>query len=1283
MNLAIPKNKYRHSSENYAFLRAEGLKYIEKLTSQLWTDYNIHDPGITILEALCLSITDLAYRTSFDIRDILAKADTDYTTSQPPIFTARDILTTVPWTLTDWRKLLVDIEGVQNAWLFVSPDQEVDFYANCNKEKLEYFLPDRKIEAEKLLNKEAPLDLWLKDKSNFEKNEIFIPFPLDYLDSGQNGITRYVDLEVKLPGWLYIQTHLAAFVSFANLNQITSITLINASFDNNLNIWRADVKLFYTYQDKKQEKSSTILLKGVEVNSVANLDAQQALIAALTNINPNNPFRNYQQHLLLRLSYITEHKVNIHGLTDILLEFEQDEKFGNLNSPLIEYELLIPDEKGQLKSTETEVLFVSWQEIYENIKDYRNFIISNKILFVNIVDEFFDSVNKTWTTTLSLEYEGQGTLPDIILPNVEFRNIESPAVADIVKSNLFQLTESSVLGIFHGKLKRLLSIVDTVEYRFHENRSLCEDLRKIESISVNEIGICAEIELKVDADIEKVQAEIFYQVEQYMSPPITFNSLQELVDKKVPTEEIFNGPALEHGFILSEEIEQSGLSDYSCIYASDLINIIMDIEGVLAVKEFSMTKYNQQGEPVFPSQKWTIKLDYRHKAKLSINKSELLFIKDALPYKLRNEREANTLKELKRLRVINDRSKLVGTQLDFYIPEGSPLPLKSYTTLRYHFPETYGVRPAGLSGEVNSDRMAKAKQLKAYLAFMDQLLANYLSQLSELNSLLSVEEDIVQTYFTQFLSSEQLGEDLYIDKLVLEDVGPDFKSNSLQRLVESEATFLDRRNRFLDHLLGRFAENFNDYALLMNDALGKKAPKELIKDKISFLKLYPILSRERGNGFNYKDEDQLWDTDNVPGLQKRVSRLLGMDNFERHDLHCPTLRDYFQVIEKLDNTFSFVLERFGVLYLNSVSNYPSEQEAFLDCERTISLSQKSSQYLISEEGGQFKFEIADHIVRKPDGRIESKEVLAVSGLFDTEEEAKSNAKQLKKILADEFEAAPAIQITEKTPGAYFIEIVQYNGLVASSVSTLTSYEEALTLSQELENLMVNITNYDTVEVGDQFVFQIGKITRDAEGSIADKKVIVQSINYNSNENAVSAANHLQKLLSGSGCTDEGFHIIEHLLLRPKSVNDALFSVCLNDDCKFCGEEDPYSFRVTVLLPYWMNRFQDPFLRPRKYVDQLLRQEAPAHVFLKICWIGNEQMRQFETRFKRWLEENAKVCPDPDLLTTRLNDLIATLEHLQNVYSTGVLHDCDDSETNNTIILNRSFLGETQVEEEEE
>jgi hypothetical protein len=84
-------------AEDFYRLRREGIDFIEKLGSHWWTNYNTHDPGITILEALCYAITDLAYRISWNIEDILASptypTDPDKPYPNQPFFTARDILT--------------------------------------------------------------------------------------------------------------------------------------------------------------------------------------------------------------------------------------------------------------------------------------------------------------------------------------------------------------------------------------------------------------------------------------------------------------------------------------------------------------------------------------------------------------------------------------------------------------------------------------------------------------------------------------------------------------------------------------------------------------------------------------------------------------------------------------------------------------------------------------------------------------------------------------------------------------------------------------------------------------------------------------------------------------------------------------------------------------------------------------------------------------------------------------------------------------------------------------
>ena len=56
---------------NYDFLREEGISLVQKYSGSKWTDYNYHDPGVTILEQLCYALTDLGYRANFRIEDLL------------------------------------------------------------------------------------------------------------------------------------------------------------------------------------------------------------------------------------------------------------------------------------------------------------------------------------------------------------------------------------------------------------------------------------------------------------------------------------------------------------------------------------------------------------------------------------------------------------------------------------------------------------------------------------------------------------------------------------------------------------------------------------------------------------------------------------------------------------------------------------------------------------------------------------------------------------------------------------------------------------------------------------------------------------------------------------------------------------------------------------------------------------------------------------------------------------------------------------------------------------
>jgi len=100
----------------FTALRGELLGLIERLSSASWTDYNTHDPGITLGEHFIWGVTEDTYTARHPMRDLLAKREGEAVPPNPD-FAAERVLPSRASTLLDYRKLLIDVPGVRNAWL--------------------------------------------------------------------------------------------------------------------------------------------------------------------------------------------------------------------------------------------------------------------------------------------------------------------------------------------------------------------------------------------------------------------------------------------------------------------------------------------------------------------------------------------------------------------------------------------------------------------------------------------------------------------------------------------------------------------------------------------------------------------------------------------------------------------------------------------------------------------------------------------------------------------------------------------------------------------------------------------------------------------------------------------------------------------------------------------------------------------------------------------------------------------------------------------------------------
>ena len=112
-------------SMNYSALRESGMEAIRRWASQSWTDHNLHDPGITLLEACSYAMTELGLRVQLDVGDLLRSGESNAPADLEP---AHRVLPVGPVSSEDLRRVLLDHPLVSDAQLFLPADGEVLFY---------------------------------------------------------------------------------------------------------------------------------------------------------------------------------------------------------------------------------------------------------------------------------------------------------------------------------------------------------------------------------------------------------------------------------------------------------------------------------------------------------------------------------------------------------------------------------------------------------------------------------------------------------------------------------------------------------------------------------------------------------------------------------------------------------------------------------------------------------------------------------------------------------------------------------------------------------------------------------------------------------------------------------------------------------------------------------------------------------------------------------------------------------------------------------------------------
>lgn len=296
------------------------------------------------------------------------------------------------------------------------------------------------------------------------------------------------------------------------------------------------------------------------------------------------------------------------------------------------------------------------------------------------------------------------------------------------------------------------AMLDKVRSTLMAHRNLGEDFEDITILCKQDLGICADIELELNADVKEVYPLMVKALQDFMDPAPHFYTLPELLDKGRSVEEAFEGRPYQlntlHGFIDTIELGEIELKKE--IHLSDVFQLLTAIPGIKTVRRLQLQScgFNKK----LPAGTWKYQLPHNTIPVFSVDCSTIHFTQSGKDV----QADFTRLNQYLSLQ-LSDNSKLPLTGNAAYLDMGIPAGLYQehlgeYYSVQNEFPRVYGIGEGGLPADAPVARRAQALQFKGYLLFFDQLLANYLSQLQNIRTLFSASPPAtgeVQTYFSQ------------------------------------------------------------------------------------------------------------------------------------------------------------------------------------------------------------------------------------------------------------------------------------------------------------------------------------------------------------------------------------------------------------------------------------------------------------------------------------------------------------------------------------------------------
>src|SRR5688572_2528704 len=958
------------------------------------------------------------------------------------------------------------------------------------------------------------------------------------------------------------------------------------------------------------------------------------------------------------------------GRYSTLLEFADDSL--NSNNFVEQVTIVLP----QPKTYTVDIAFPHWDE--EDVIPFREDVTLITISFDGPPGDEWNEIenNTSFFTRAKVTYQppvgGSQQLQLWIIVQIttpmEDPLVEAPSVLQQVITLISDLTNNKPLDKLN---KRVVSANETMRIirRFSSfYRNLCEDITEFNAVRQQEVGINAIIDVGAGVNIEELVAEIFYGIDQLISPSLYFRSLDEQLQVLGSADAVFNGPLTDGGFLDNSSIGSQQIT--SVIYTSDILRLIyqlrntsklndvieredVDARRIISVRGLSLSNF-LDNRPISTKARDCLQLvkSQRHIPRLSLSKSSIVIFRNGIKI----EYDFNRVLDIFKARKSADVQASASTIFDITVPGGEIYPVGEYYPIQNDLPVVYGVGEPGLPDHSTTARYAQAKQLKGYLFLFEQLLAGFQAQLSHFNSFFSADPDLNQTLFQQTIYHLPEIAPLFAafnGQTPLEwqnfqaDTDNDY-SKLLRTGVETPEQFLERRNAILDHLLATLGEDLRERAALLlrlavqvpnsgsmtlPDLLEAQkqnrlhALDDLIKDKSAYYYDVPYLNLSRAQAFGHPFwvAPQLISINQTSaGFSWEIRDMQG-NPFFRHFALGTTFTAAQRTAEQAlklatqSSHYGFRLEpgnqRRLELRFNAASNpiaesiavYGSDPAAIAAFGTSAATANNilNTFSLISLETRMYHLLGIDLKAKRPLIHKQSDYI----DIFDEPIPNPDNRKRFR------------LRALPLTPGNILLESAgNYPG---------TTPAEAIAAAQSSVELMIDygmeVRNYHIASTGINS-FSLSLVTP-AGIILANSPVVFTSMEL-AEEQLDRIRNHIFRLFSA-----EGLYIIEHHLLFPPDTTDTALQVP--------GQKDPYSFQVTVIFPSGYSRdFSNDNAEPktsrpfiysneefRKYAEQEVRKYCPAHILPRILWVDRASdipgvldpcIEVLENRYFTWL-----------------------------------------------------------------